>query len=297
MWLDGELIHMEDLILHDAMMDVRTPTHELTRARGLLRLRRRAGNSSKDWRKSATAVNELLGRRPLQAEIDPEHSDEPTSFESRDEFDSALHTIDESLARTDALLSRTSFISEPMDESTTDRIRAWLSIVGQTAALPPVLAAVAAEDAWATIDPLGHDFGQGRLMAAALLKVRSKTASHLALWSVGARAIPRAARRNHNALARYAAGLDSLVAAAEEGMRQHDTWLTAKRLLQRKIRGHRSTSHLPALIDLLIATPIVSASMISAELRVSQRAALDLIAELGVREITGRGRFRAWGIT
>jgi hypothetical protein len=222
---------------------------------------------------------------------------EPAPFEPGDEIGSALQTINEALARSEAILSRSSFTTEPADESTTDRIRGWLSVIEQTAALPPALAAVIAEDAWTAINPLGYDLGHGRLMAAALLKVRGKTGSHLTIWSVGARAIPRASRRNRNTLVRYAAGLDALVAAAEEGMRHHDTWLTAKRLLERKARGRRSTSHLPALINLLIATPTVSAAMISAELGISQRAALGLITELGVREITGRGRFRAWGIT
>jgi len=32
MWVDGELVHMEDLVLHDAHMDVRAPTHEMTAA-------------------------------------------------------------------------------------------------------------------------------------------------------------------------------------------------------------------------------------------------------------------------
>lgn len=30
LWIDGELVHLEDLVLHDATKDVRTPTHELT---------------------------------------------------------------------------------------------------------------------------------------------------------------------------------------------------------------------------------------------------------------------------
>ena len=32
LWLDGELVPLDDLVLHDAHMDVRAPTHELTRA-------------------------------------------------------------------------------------------------------------------------------------------------------------------------------------------------------------------------------------------------------------------------
>jgi hypothetical protein len=41
LWIDGELVHLEDLVLHDATRDVRTPTHELTIARDVLRTRRR----------------------------------------------------------------------------------------------------------------------------------------------------------------------------------------------------------------------------------------------------------------
>ena len=40
---------------------------------------------------------------------------------------------------------------------------------------------------------------------------------------------------------------------------------------------------------------MVSAGLIAAELKVTQRAALGLVADLGIREVTGRGRYRAWG--
>ena len=41
LWINGELVHLEDLVLHDAFRDTRTPTHELTIARDVLRTRRR----------------------------------------------------------------------------------------------------------------------------------------------------------------------------------------------------------------------------------------------------------------
>ncbi|MBB3444461.1 N-acetylglutamate synthase-like GNAT family acetyltransferase [Rhizobium sp. BK379] len=41
LWIDGELVHLEDLVLHDATRDIRTPTHELSIARDVLRTRRR----------------------------------------------------------------------------------------------------------------------------------------------------------------------------------------------------------------------------------------------------------------
>ncbi|WP_423787480.1 helix-turn-helix domain-containing protein [Klebsiella pneumoniae] len=42
--------------------------------------------------------------------------------------------------------------------------------------------------------------------------------------------------------------------------------------------------------------PVVSTGMIAEELKITPRAAQDLVAELGLREATGRGRYRAWGI-
>ena len=45
-----------------------------------------------------------------------------------------------------------------------------------------------------------------------------------------------------------------------------------------------------------MSRPLVSAGMIAAELGISARAAQNLVAELGLREATGRGRYRAWGI-
>jgi hypothetical protein len=62
------------------------------------------------------------------------------------------------------------------------------------------------------------------------------------------------------------------------------------------VRHRRSSSSLPALIDLVLARPVVSTGLIARELKITQRAVLNLISELGIREMTGRGRYRAWGI-
>ncbi len=59
LWIDGELVHLEDLVLHDALRDTRTPTHELTIARDVLRTRRRISGQSPDWALSAEGVRTL----------------------------------------------------------------------------------------------------------------------------------------------------------------------------------------------------------------------------------------------
>jgi predicted transcriptional regulator len=50
-----------------------------------------------------------------------------------------------------------------------------------------------------------------------------------------------------------------------------------------------------ALIELVLTHPIASAGMIAKELGVPPRAAQNLIAELGLREVTGRSRYRGIG--
>ncbi len=62
LWLEGELVHAEDLVLHDAHMDIRTPTHELTRAHGVLRARRQLFGHKPDWALSGQGLRTLTGR-------------------------------------------------------------------------------------------------------------------------------------------------------------------------------------------------------------------------------------------
>ena len=62
LWLEGALVHLDDLVLHDAGMDIRAPTHELTRAHAVLRTRRRIADGKPDWALSAAGLAGLRGR-------------------------------------------------------------------------------------------------------------------------------------------------------------------------------------------------------------------------------------------
>jgi hypothetical protein len=87
-----------------------------------------------------------------------------------------------------------------------------------------------------------------------------------------------------------------MAAAADFGMKEVYRLSQARDQMERKLRGRRSSSSLPAVMDLVLTHPIVSAPMIAKAARVTTRGALNLIGELGVREMTGRGRYRAWGV-
>lgn len=62
MWAWGELVHIEDLVLHDAHAGIRTQTHELTIAHAILRSRRRIAAAEPDWAVSMLGITSLAGK-------------------------------------------------------------------------------------------------------------------------------------------------------------------------------------------------------------------------------------------
>jgi len=110
------------------------------------------------------------------------------------------------------------------------------------------------------------------------------------------RALQRERRRARDRGARLVASIEAFSAGAARGLEEHDRLILARRQLERKLVDRRSTSKLPTLVDYVMSRPIVSAGMVAKELSVTPRAAQDLVAELGLREATGKRRYRAWGV-
>ena len=317
LWLEGELVHLDDLVLHDAGMDVRAPTVELTRARAVLRTRRRIAEAKPDWALSPAGLDSLRGgggegNRERNGSVAGENSELADDEEFIDTapadapdalFADAFAAIDAAVAQTERTLAGETLRQPERDPLVYDpdwdedaRIEDWQRVADQTRTLPPALAAAITADAWDRIEPLQHMPWLGRLLSAAVLRERAKTRWHLACIHDGLKAIPRERRRPREAASRLAMQLEAIAAAAEAGLKDHDRWQTARTLLARKLDGRRSTSRLPALLDYVLTRPIVSAGMIAEELKITPRAVQDLVAELGLREATGRGRYRAWGI-
>jgi Protein of unknown function (DUF1612)/HTH DNA binding domain len=321
LWLEGELVHLEDLVLHDAHMDIRLPTHELTRAHAVLRARRQIFGHKPDWALGADGLRQLTGRVSMAQPGLPDgqrggEAGREVTFEAGedavtpDQLSNALAAMDRVLEHTAKLLDGSGALPEPDKPPRPDRpslvydlewdedgrLEEWQDISVQTRSLPVVLRAGILLDAWSEIDVLRRAAWLGPLLVAALLRQEGIAAHHLASLQLGAKQIPRERRRARSRAVRLVAMLDAVHEAAKLGLREHDRLILAKGQMERRLSERRASSRLPDLIEFVLSRPLVSSGMIQQALKVSKQGALNLVGELGLREMTGRGRYRAWAV-
>lgn len=257
--LEGLLVHLEDLVLFAAGSFDGPMCPELSAARENLRVWQKAGKER--------AFSLLQSPRPgMLAEPITANGKRPEAF-----YDAEWNEV--------------------------ERLEVWRKVLRETRNLPPVLAAAIAWDAWLSIEPEQRAAWRAPLIAALLLKSRDKTKEFLLPLALGARKAsylqPKASFE-----ARMAEFCAMVMASLERCQHELGLLQGARMRLDGILKGRRKNSKLGALGELLLARPVVSAAMAAKALRISPINVRRLLGKIGslAHEISGRKRYRVWGI-
>jgi hypothetical protein len=337
--LTGGLCPLEDLCLHDAGMDVRSPTREITRAAAMLDERRRLARREPAEIFSPSALRLRLGieesQDPARTDtettpsraakrvaapwdrIDREDDDEDQADEDDLDLEDDHHPrADPTFAEIDALLARTRKKLDAWNDLSSDegrknltlrdpgydaagRFARWHQILEEGRGLPAALAAALALDAWLVLEPSERAGELGFALAATLLRQRGLAQAHLPTVGLGLRRGRFRWSPHQPRNARIDGLLGALSESAAFAQADCDRLALARTLMLRKCAGRRGNSKLAELVELFVASPLVTVQMAAARLQVTPQAVEAMLRELGgslPRELTGRKRYRAWGI-
>lgn len=286
-WMSGQIVTAEDLLLHNADMDVRAPDQALAAVHAVVRGRRKAAAGGLELfsPQGAAWLAGLRRRPPIAGAV----TVPPTWGRGSDDGPTMIWRLTE---RLDALRAgETATVEAALLDG--------LGLLDRTARDAPVLLqAAAALEAWTLVSPLPRQGWIGPVLVGQWLRSRKRVPSHVLGLIAGLRAQKRGGREPamQDGRARLTWWLKVIAAAAEHGLEELRRLDLARQVVEGAIGTRRAHSHLRAVLGLLLEQPLVTAPLVADRLNVTPQTARRLIADLGasVVEISGRSRFRAW---
>jgi hypothetical protein len=318
--LAGDTVSLEDLVLHEAGMDVRPPATGTVRAARFAAERRSLARRAAETVLSESAIRMVLGES-LQAMDNAPRAGQGRLPDAGDDGDAAeegpltppddetglsgrlsredLAEIDRLIARSTRTLAQGAPRAREHHAASGDRLAAWLDILAGTRDLPGALAVAVALDAWLALEPSSRHGHAGFALAATVARARGLALHHLPALALAYRNGrdrwgPHLAHDRR--LSILLSALERSAALARSDIQR--LGLSRLRLIAR-CEGRRQNARLPKLVDLFIASPIVSIALAADRLGVTPQAIEAMFCDLGPalpRELTGRRRYRAWGI-
>lgn len=263
---EGDLVHLDDLVLFDHGLHNTEPSSPLSRAWHTLGVWRRA---------LRTDAAELL-RLPRPGEVTPAPEAVPVDDQAEDVPAMRIVGVD----------------------ADSSRLTRWRRILSQSRDLPPTMAAAIVMDAWSVIAPEERGAWRAPLLGALVLRQRSKTRAFLLPIDYGRRFATYRRHDNHSLLARIEGTLEWMRVSADRAEKDLQRLMLADGLMRRHLEGRRRNSRLKDLADLFLRSPVVTVGMAAKALGVSRQAIDAMISELGSApcELTGNGRNRAWAV-
>jgi hypothetical protein len=213
--------------------------------------------------------------------------------------------IDILLTRTDKVLagetplskSRSHLVYDPdVDESENED--ALPDVVKGVSHRPAIAVAAVAPNAWLNLIFYTQLPWLGLTMAASILRARGVT-SHLLPLAAGFKKSKFRPQGREGVLEKLQGFCQVLEETVEIANKDLERLILARELMNRVADKCRSNSKLPELVDLFLSRPLVTVPLGAKVLKVTPKAVDLMLLQLGgalPRELTGRRRYRAWGI-
>jgi len=175
---------------------------------------------------------------------------------------------------------------------------AWFEVVKRTSDWPAVAAAAIAWDAWLELRLYPRQPWLGLILAAAVLRSRGLT-EYLLPMAAGYREAGYRPTGRETAREKIIKFTEVVEQTVTLGHKDLDRLSLARDLMGRVTKDCRRNSKLPDLVSLFLSRPLVTMPLATHLLNVSPKGFEKMMTQLGgsaPRELTGRGRYRAWGI-